>query len=378
MADNEQSQERTEQATSKRLKESRDKGEIARSKELNTMTVLLAGSAALILMGDYLVAGLSNIMRQAFIISPAQVFDPKAILMVLGAAVDGMLTTLGPFFMLMMLAAFFAPMALGGWSFSIQGLSWKWEKLNPIKGLGRLFGATGLMELFKAFAKFAVIVSVAITLLWFSMDELFSVGQQPINRALSHAGWLIGRAFLVLCAAMILIAGVDVPFQLWNHNRKLKMTRQEIKDEMKETEGKPEVKSRIRALQQEIATRRMMEEVPKADVIVTNPAHYAVALRYQAEEMGAPIVVAKGAGEIAQQIRRIGQENNITFFEAPPLARALYYSSKLGQEIPAGLYVAIAQVLAYVFQLRRCQDKDSDQPLRPSDLPIPDELKRDN
>jgi len=234
------------------------------------------------------------------------------------------------------------------------------------------------MELAKALAKFVLILGLAVFLLWWKIDDLLGVGRSGLIPALGEGANLILTSFLIISAATILIAAVDVPFQFWEHNRQLKMTKQELKDELKETEGRPEVKSQLRALQQELAYRRMMEEVPKADVIVTNPAHYAVALRYDQATMRAPRVVAKGVDLVAERIKQLGKQHKVILFPAPMLARSLYYSTRIDQEIPAGLYLAVAQVLAYIFQLlesRRVQDVPIPSP--PKDLPIPDELKRE-
>jgi flagellar biosynthetic protein FlhB len=273
--------------------------------------------------------------------------------------------------------ALLVPASIGGWSFSTKSLAPNLEKLDPIKGLGRIFGWRGLMELAKALAKFLLIAAVAGALIMYMAPQLLQLGDEPLRRALAHAGGILGLSFVVLSAALIVIAAVDVPFQLWQHAKQLRMTRQEVKDEFKETEGRPEVKGRIRQLQREMAQRRMMEEVPKADVVVTNPTHFAVALKYD-RKMNAPKVVAKGVDLVAANIRGIAEQHEITMFEAPPLARALYYSTDLGQEIPAGLYVSVAQVLAYVYQLKTAHGAGETAPAPPADLPVPDEfLARD-
>ncbi len=191
--------------------------------------------------------------------------------------------------------------------------------------------------------------------------------EPAIARGLSMLGW----AAVILTSTLIVLALFDVPFQLWDHKRQLKMTQQEVRDELKETEGRPEVRGRIRQLQREMAQRRMMEEVPKADVIVTNPTHFAVALRYDADRMRAPIVVAKGADLVAANIRRVGREHDVPLVEAPLLARAIYFSTELEAPIPAGLYLAVAQLLAYVFQLKAYREFGGDIPQPPDELPGP-------
>lgn len=370
-------QERTEQATGKRLREAREKGQIPRSRELNTMIMMLAASGGLALMGQGMLSGLLDILRRGLRVERENVFDSAAIIQYFGGLLTDAVGVLLPFFLLMIVAAVIGPIALGGWSFSPQALTLKWERLDPIKGLGKIFSWRGLMELAKALAKFTVVAVIAVMLLRSMAGELMGLGFEPYEQAFGHALGMLVKAFIVLSAALILIAAVDVPFQLWDHARQLRMTRQEVKDEFKETEGRPEVKSRIRRLQHEMAQRRMMQEVPKADVVITNPTRYAVALRYDQNRMKAPRVVAKGTELVAARIRSVAIEHRVPIFAAPPLARALYHSTDLDREIPVGLYQAVAQVLAYVYQLK-VQASGDTGPEPPTDLPVPDEfLKRD-
>ncbi len=375
MADQDRSQERTEQATPKRLKEARERGQVPRSRELNTMIMLLTGSGGLLMLGEGLLDRLIALTQRGWSLERALIFDNRALTAMLGLAVGDALWSLAPFFLLVTVAALLGPIMLGGWSFSVQSLSFKWEKLDPVKGLGRIFAWRGLMEFLKTLAKFVVVTVIAGFLLWQLADHLLALSNEPLNQAIAHAAQLLGWSFLGLSAMLILLAAVDVPFQLWDHSRQLKMTRQEVKDELKETDGRPEVKSRIRNLQREMAQRRMMEEVPKADVVIVNPTHYAVALRFD-YKMNAPTVVAKGADLVAFQIRKVAQQHTVTVFSAPPLARALYHSTELNREIPVGLYVAVAQVLAYVYQLRSAQDGEGVEPAEPTDLQIPKEFEK--
>lgn len=379
MAENEEGQERTEQATPRRLQKAKEKGQVARSRELTTMGVLMVASAGLISLGGGMLEDLSRIMERGFTLSRAQIMDDRVVFSMFNEMLlDGVLA-LVPFFALVMVAALLAPMLLGGWSFAVSAFAFKWEKLDPIKGLKRVFSMRGLMELAKALAKFILVAGVGIALIWTQLDSFLGLGQQPVVPALQDAGWLLGRSILILSSTLILIAAVDVPFQLWDHAKQLRMTRQELKDEYKETEGKPEVKSRIRELQQEVAQRRMMEEVPKADVIVTNPTHFSVALRYDQENMAAPIVVAKGADLVAMRIRQVGEENGVPLVSVPLLARALYFHTDLEQEIPAQLYLAVAQVLAYVFQLKSYSNNGGLKPEVPpvDGMDVPEEYRVD-
>ena len=278
--------------------------------------------------------------------------DPADLPRSLGRSIGLGLELLAPLMVVLAVAAVLGTLALGGWVFSVQAVAPKLEKLNPFTGIKRVFGLNGLVELAKALGKFLVVAVAASALLWQLAPEFVALGKLTAQGALERAGWLATVCFLGFAGALTLIAAADVPFQFWHYRRQLRMTRQEVKDEQKETEGQPELRSRIRSQQQQIASQRMMLEVPKADVIATNPSHYAVALRYDAERMRAPRVVAKGADLLALAIRRVGEAHGVPIFEHPPLARALFQSTRLGQEISPRLYVAVAQVLTYIYQLR--------------------------
>ncbi len=369
-------QEKTEEATPRRLQQSREEGQVARSRELNTTLLLLASSFGLIAMGPALVGDLLAIMRRGFLAQARDFQGGREIVAFLVNAMMDAVFALTPFMLLALMVALLAPTALGGWVFSTKSLAVKWEKLDPIKGIKRVISWSGLMELFKALAKFLLILGVAILLLWNRTEEALGLATEPLGLALIHVGSYLSWSFALLCTAMIVIALADVPFQLWDHGKKQRMSRQEVKEEFKETEGKPEVKTKIRSLQQELAQRRMMEQVPKADVVITNPEHYAVALRYDVDHAQAPRVVAKGADLVAQRIREAARAHKVVLVEAPPLARALYFSTALEQEIPGGLYLAVANVLAYVFRLR---EMNAGPVKAPSfrDLPIPEELRKD-
>jgi len=379
MSSEDTSQEKTEEATQKRVDESREKGQISRSKELSTMFILMASAAVFLFMGKELAASLQNLMKNNFIIDRENIYDDYY---VFNAVVDSgreVLLDFSPLLGLLFIVAFFAPMMVGGWLFSPQAISFKWDKLNPISGIKRLFSVNSLMELLKALAKFVLIVGTAVLLLWHHVYDLLSVGHNGLERGLIDASGLIISSFFVVCLATVLIAFVDVPFQIWNQSKQMKMTKQQVKDEMKDTEGKPEVKAQIRALQQELANRRMMEAIPDADVIITNPTHYAIALSYKPDEMSAPKLVAKGTDLVAERIRNLANEHNVMIFPAPMLARALYFSTKINQDVPAGLYLAVAQVLAYIFQLRDSVNiySNTTKPKAPTDLPIPEEYQHD-
>ena len=363
-----QNQEKTEQATPKRQQEAREKGQVPRSRELNTLGVMLAGAGALVLMGEQLGSGIAHMMRQGLIHERSQIFDSAHLANALAERLLSALVTLAPFLLVVLLAAIATPLLMGGWSFSAKAMAFKAEKLDPIKGLKRIFALRGLLEMLKAMGKFVLVGAVAVFWLQRLADDLLGLSLQPVTQALHSGAYICALSLLVLSTVLVVIAAIDVPFQLWDHAKKLRMTKQEVRDEVKDTEGKPEIKSRIRQAQQEMAQRRMMEEVPKADVIVTNPTHFAVALKYDQSKMRAPRVVAKGADLVAARIREVAEQHNVPLFSAPPLARAIFASTKLGKEIPVNLYAAVAQVLTYVYQLKQAKQSGGvfEEPDKPS------------
>ncbi len=375
MAENEDGQEKTEEPTAKRLDDAKKKGQIARSKELNTMAITLIGGIALVSMSSMMGEGLSRIMSSNLSIPRVDMYDPLAMTRRLVTSIQDALLMLAPFFAVVVVVAVLSSIALGGMAFSAEALAPKLSKMNPLKGLKRLFSLKGLIELAKAMAKFFLVGGATALVLWLTLDSFIQLSSMDLESAMVELVNLIGWAFVLISSTLILVAAVDVPFQVWDHKRQMKMTRQEVREEMKETEGRPEVRGRIRQLQREMATRRMMEEVPKADVIVTNPTHYAVALRYNQARMNAPVVVAKGTELVAANIRRVGAEYQVPVIESPALARAIYYHTELGEPIPAGLYLAVAKLLAYVFQLRAYTPGQGSKPVMPDELQIPDELK---
>ena len=378
MAENENGQERTEEPSAKRRQESRDKGEVARSRELNTLLLLLASGGGLLFLGGDLIADLMEIMRSNFVIDRTTIFNANAMPVLFLDALESALYAVLPLFLLLTITAILAPLSLGGWAFSLNPLKPEWKKIDPIKGMKRVFSLKGLMELVKALFKFLIVGSMVLWLLQTKIDGFLELGNVPLKEGVSWLGNELVWVFLLLSSTLIVIVIADAPFQLWDHSRKQKMTRQEVRDEHKETEGSPEMKGKVRQTQREISQRRMMQEVPKADVVVTNPTHYAVALRYDQEKMGAPIVVALGADEVAGHIRRIAVANDVPLLSAPPLARALYHNCKLDAEIPAGLFLAVAQVLAYVYQLHHYELNGGIAPEFNADMPIPDDLRRDD
>jgi len=361
-------QDKTEQATPKRRDEARKKGDVPRSRELTMTGVMLSGAAGLILLAEPMGRNLLAAFRQGFIIERELLFDPRSMGPAFAEIAIKGLSSLLPLAAVLISAVFLSAVVIGGWSFSMKAASFKAGRLNPLKGLKRLFGANALNELVKAIAKFALVAVIAVAWLWWSADDLLALARQPIAEAVLGALEICAVSLLVVSTGLIFIAAVDVPFQLWQYQKKLRMTRQQVKDEFKETEGRPEVKARLRALQQQVAARRMMDDVPDADVVIVNPTHFAVALKYDGHSAGAPRVIAKGRDLVAKRIREIASENAVPLFSAPPLARVLFRTAEIGDEIPARLYSAVAQVLAYIFQLNETLRPGQKRPV----APVPD------
>ncbi|KAF0808628.1 flagellar biosynthesis protein FlhB [Alcanivorax sp. S71-1-4] len=369
MSDETSDQEKTEQATPRRLDKAREEGQVVRSRELTTFLLLAGGVGGLWAMSGVLYGQLGRVMEQAFLFERPQILEPR--LMLARAAELGELTlwSLLPFLLLMAVLALVAPMLLGGWMISAKALAPQASKLNPLKGLKRLFSSQSLAELGKAVAKSALVGGVAVWFLMTHRGEFMALMDQPVQQALASALRLAATACALMVLTLVVVVLIDVPYQLWSHAKKLRMSREEIRREHKESEGDPHVKARIRSQQQAMARHRMMSRIPEADVIVTNPTHYAVALRYEEQRMGAPRVVAKGADAIAARIRALGSEHGVPLLEAAPLARALYRHVDLEQEIPGALYTAVAEVLVWAMRLRR-----GEQPARPAQLPVPVDL----
>lgn len=372
-------QEKTEQPTEQRLQKAREKGQIPRSKELGTAAVLLSGALGLMMFGDALGLAMTKMFARNFSFERELLFDPNTMMAALGSSVLGIMLPLLGFYAVVLVAALVGNSLLGGVNFSSQAMLPKLNKMSPAKGFKRMFGVQSMVELVKSIAKVVFIATLAISILWGQFDNILRLSNETLPTAMVDALSLLLCMGLLLCMALLPIVAIDVPFQIWNHTRQLKMTLQEVKDEYKNTEGKPEVKGRIRQMQQEMANRRMMADVPEADVVIVNPTHYSVALRYDKFTPGAaPKVVAKGVDEVALKIQEIAREYEVPIISSPALTRAIYHSTKIEQEIPDGLFVAVAQVLAYVFQLNNWRKGRGQRPTPlKADLPIPDELKHD-
>jgi flagellar biosynthetic protein FlhB len=351
-AEAEQGGERTEEPSQRRLQDAREHGRVPRSRELTTFATMLGGSAALLLLGTHLAGALADLMRRSLSPAALELAEPQAMGGALESAAAGTLIGALPFLGVLLAAVLLASVALGGWNFSPAALVPDFTRLSPAAGLGRLFGLSGFTELGKALLKCLVVGGVCAGVIAALYGDVLSLAHMAPRAAIGRAGHLVGKSFVALSASLAVIALVDVPLQIFQFKRALRMTRQELREELKEHDGRPETKQRIRQVQQQLARRRMMQQVPTADVVLVNPTHFAVALKYEPSRMRAPRVVAKGADLIAQNIRRIAEEHRVPVFESAPLTRALYRSTELNQEIPAGLYLAVAQVLSYIFRIR--------------------------
>ena len=374
-AENENGQEKTEEPTAKRLEKSRDDGQVARSRELTTTFVLLGGVVGIMIVGGDIGQALMGLMEYNFSISRDVAFDEGQMIARLGNTLMAALSALIPLFTVLVVAAFVGPIALGGWLFSPKAMAPKFSKMSLPKGLKRMFSANALVELTKALAKFFLVAGVAIAILWHFKNSLVGLAQSPLETAIADMMTILGWSILAVSSPMLIVSAIDVPFQIFDHKKKLRMTRQEVKDEVKDSEGKPEVKSRVRQLQYEMAQRRMMEAVPDADVVITNPEHFSVALKYDVNGSGAPLVVAKGVDFIAMKIREVANANDVMMIEVPPLARAVYFTTDINEEIPSTLYLAVAQVLAYVFQLKAYRQGQGRKPNSLADIKVPQEAQ---
>lgn len=366
--------EKTEDASPRRIEKAREEGDVPRSRELATFAVLMTAGACLWAFGGMLVETLGRALKSGLTLDREQVYNPSILIeRVFNDIVSVMLACL-PIAGAIMLIALVSPLLIGGWLFSSKAFMPNIMKLNPLKGIGNMFSKNALVELVKAIAKTIVVGIVAYIVISGQKEAMLGLAVEPLNESSAHALGMIARSFLFIVGALGVIALIDGPYQIWHWNNKLKMTRQEMIQESKESDGNPQIKGKIRQLQREMARGRMMQNVPTADVIVTNPTHYAVALKYAEGQRGAPMVVAKGIDDIAAKIRELGLEHKVAMLEAPPLARALYQHVDIDEEIPEKLYSAVAEVLAYVYQLRAYRKGEGDYPDRPRKLKVPDEL----
>jgi len=372
VAEQDDSQERSEEPSSRKKDKAREEGQAIRSRELNTMALAVTGA-----LGVWLLApGDARIVEEMARTLFERAADPgMTVATALQIGLEALLWAVLPFLLLMSLTGIVSSLSLGGLVFSTQVLAFKGERLSPLAGFKRIFSAQAFMEMAKSLAKFLLITSVAMGVIWTLLDRLLGLSVLSVESALSQGAAIVGLALLIMGLAFIVIAAIDVPYQIHTFNKRLRMTKQEVRDEMKDLEGKPEVKSRIRQVQQEIARRRMLADVPDADVVITNPEHFSVAVRYDSAAMGAPVVLAKGVDEMAMRIRDVARTSRVVMVQSPPLARALFYTVKVGGEVPQGLYVAVAQVLAYVYQLRSYRSGQAPDVPVYRETPLPEEFR---
>ena len=369
-------QEKTEEPTSKKIEDAKRKGQVARSKELGTMFVLMFSAISLLLYGPEIGKGLYNVMGRLLSLNRNETYDTTKMFSVWGVVGDALLFPMAMFVLIIVIAAFIGNTLLGGFNFSWKAAAPKANKMSPAKGIKRMLGPQAGVELVKSLLKFAVVAGFAVFLINTFFDEILHLSIESAPGNIIHSLEILSWMFLGLTCTLIVIAAIDAPYQSHKHHKELKMTLQEVKDEYKNSEGDPQIKARIRRTQREMSQRRMMQDVPDADVIVTNPTHYSVAIKYDTAKAGAPIVLAKGLDELAMQIRKVGKGNDVPIVESPVLTRALYHTTEVGQQIPDQLFTAVAQVLAYVFQLKRFKKGRGKRPIPLNKkLPIPDDYK---
>lgn len=377
MAEQDDSFEKTEEPTSKKIEDSRKKGQIARSKELATTMLLVASAVALIAVGHSIASAMFGLTKRAFVLSRDETYDTQHMFQILENAVKETAWPMILFMLIAMAGGIYGNIALGGYNFTWSSAAPKGNRLSPVQGVKRMFGTEALVELLKGIGKVVVIATMAYIAMLIFKDEALHLDVELYPLNLFHALNMIEWAFLLLCLGMIPIAIVDIPYQSHKHNEEMKMTMQEVKDERKNAEGDPMVKNRVRRIQFQAAANRMMQDVPDADVIVTNPTHYSIAIKYDQFGNRAPVLIAKGLDELAMHIRKIGAAHDVPIIESPALARAIYYSTDVNSEVPEKLFTAVAQILAYVYQLKTFKEGKGKRPKAPKkDMPIPPELRR--
>ena len=370
MAEDVDKEDRTLPPSERRLEQAREEGNVGRSQELPGAALVLFAAAALAFGGPFAIERFGALLRRGLALGAAETFDTARMMdRFASLALDGLLLA-APVLGAAVVLAVGASLALGGWTLTGKPLEPDLSRLDPVRGIGRLFSVHGIAELTKAVLKACAITALAAWLAWSQRAEFAALVTQPFGPAVLSAMGLLGRDALFFALALAAIAAADVPIAIWRHRRELRMTPEEARRELKETEGDPHLKARVRSLQRESARRRMMQEVPKADVVVTNPTHYAVALSYREGEMRAPRVVAKGQGEVAARIRELARKSGVPLLEAPPLARALHRHVDIGGDVPHALYAAVAQVLAWVYQLRAAAGRGP-APATPSAIDVP-------
>ncbi len=366
--------EKTEDASPKRLEKAREEGDVPRSRELAACAVLFTSGMAMMMLSQPIAQGLKSALKQGLQLDRALAYEPALLLVHTVRIIEQLCWVFLPLAVVMMAIAIASPILVGGWVMSDKALAPQFNRLNPLKGLGNMISKNSLVELLKSIAKTLLVAAVAYSIVKQQLQPMLALTAMPIDVGIHSISLTMQSGFISIVSALVLIAVLDVPYQLYQYAQKHKMTKQELKDESKESDGNPEMKGRIRQQQREMARRRMMANIPQADVVITNPTHYAVAIRYKEGETGAPIVVAKGVDLIAQNIKEIAKAHQVMTLESPKLARALYAHGELDREIPQALYAAVAEILAYVFQLRVFNAHGGVKPAQPTQVPVPDAL----
>jgi len=374
MAEN-SSAEKTEEATARKLRNARDDGQVARSVELPAAAVTIGAILVMYFIGSAWMSRVAAIFAQGFKFDRKTLDNPELLVTTFASQMGESFLLIVPILGVTAVLAVLASGATGGYLFSLKSVLPNFGKLSPLQGFTRMFGTKAAVELGKAILKFSLVATVLWTLVNSQLDQLMALGQMGLEPALAHAGIMIGESALWLSLSLLVIALIDAPYQKFAFMKRMRMTKQEIKDEMKDMEGQPEVKAKIRQRQREMANAKMIQKVKDADVVITNPEHFAVALSYDPTGDGAPILLAKGSDFLAQRIREEAEKHGIEIFSAPPLARALYFTTKLDQSIPEALYLAVAQVIAYVFSL--ADVRPGTEPMRRPSPKIPSSMQFD-
>ncbi len=349
--ENENGTEKTEEPTARKLEKAREEGQVLRSPELGIAAGTIIGLLILLLAGQYFVTDLAEVFKGAFVFDRKIIYSPNLLPTRFIATLGTALFVFAPFFFLLLVVAILAGSSLGGLNFSLKAMLPKFSKMNPLSGLKRMFGIQAIINLVKALLKFGLVAGFMYVVINMQYSELLTLSQMSIQPALAKAASIILKSAFLVALALLIIAAIDIPIQTYQFTENMKMTMQEVKDEMKDVEGRPEVKQKIKQRQREIAAAQMMEKVKDADVVITNPEHFSVALTYDPSSDGAPIVLAKGADHMAMRIREEAKNHGVQIFSAPPLARALFFTTEIDQPVHPDLYYAVAQVIAYIFNL---------------------------
>ena len=377
MADQQdESQEKTEEPTARRLSKAREEGQIARSTEITIAASVISVAIYIYLFGSSLLGNVANIFAQGLVFDSLAVLEPQVAAGRLADAMIEALFSILPILILTGVVVLACSGLIGGYNFSWKSLQPKASKFNPIAGFKRMFGMQALVNLGKSIAKFLLVGGVTYFLIDASITEFAEISLMALEPGLTVSASILTTAFLVASSTLIIIALIDAPYQVYQHNQKMKMSLREVKDERKDTEGSPEVKQRIRQKQREVSAARMLEAIAEADVVITNPEHFAVALAYDPSSEDPPKVVAKGADIMAERIRERAGEEGVPLFQSPVLARALFFTTEIEAFIPEPLFEAVAQVIAYIFNINSINRSSN---LRDKPVPrVPDNMVFDS